>query len=229
MKYFLILFYFLFCLVFNFTIYSQSVGVRLGSSYYSTYLYYNDVGSYKYFDIPLKSVFIEYDHDLFTNFQIYLAAGYGWNNYSAHEQYGDPNSQSFYTRTSELKSNGIPIELGLKFHQNLNADSTIETIIGIGIGYCNYKSTVRNGYSHIFESVFNIKGFSQYLSIGMNIHITEKIKCFFELKKMILNNLKVSGDLEALREIENSSFSQDYATSTGFFDVGLDIGISYRL
>ena len=229
MKYSLLTFNLLFSLILNSAIYSQSVGGSVGTSYISTYLHYSFLGSYKYTEIPLKNLFVEYKQDVLNNFEVSIAIGYGWNNFNSHEQYGDPGSQFSYSSIFELKSKGTPIELGLKYHKYLNADSTFEPMIGIGIGYCDYNFDLKQGYSYIFKSSYKLKGFSQYLSIGMKFHMTKRIESYFEVKKMLFNNIKITGDLNAIRQVDNSSFTQDYAPSSGLFDVGLDIGISYKL
>ena len=210
-------------LIFSPAIYSQSISISLGSSYYYIAKDFN----YRYLDSPLKNVLIQYNFKIDDNFQLSIISGYGWTSYNYHYVENGPQF-SFYDEY-DVKSKGFPIELEFKYQHYLTADSVFEPRAGIGVGYCNFKSTIRRVNYSQNESDLTTKGFSQYLSIGMNVHISNKVISFVELKKLILSNIKIKGSLNALGYPYPNTFEEDYSSSTGLLDVGIILGVTYNL
>lgn len=206
-------------------IYSQSIGLSIGSTYY--YIakdFYNS-----YLDSPLKNILLQYNFKLNDNFQLSFISGYGWNSYNYHDVIYGPQGSSY--NEYDVQSKGFPIETELKYQHYLTADSIFEPTIGIGIGYCNYKSTITNVniYPNQDRGDLTTKGFSQYISFGLNIHISNKITSSIEFKKLILSNIKITGTLHELGYPYPNSFDEDYSSSTGLLDVGITLGVTYNL
>ncbi|MGA9291650.1 MAG: hypothetical protein WBV81_03615 [Ignavibacteriaceae bacterium] len=220
----------LFCLFLNPMFYSQSIGINLGSGYY--YIYLSRMGNTgKIGNIPIKEVKLQYSHDIFNQMQISIMYGRGWNKYNYKEQFiNNSNGQFYYSDEYEIKSTGSPVEIEISYHQYLNSDSLFEPIIGLGIGYCNYKSTFIERYSEsTFRSEISTEGYSQYISIGLNMHITNKILTYIKLRKMLLNNLEISGDLNVILNGDGGTFKENYVSSTGLFDMGISLGLMFNL
>ena len=80
-----------------------------------------------------------------NNFQLSIISGYGWTSYNYHEVQIGPNFSNH--NEYDIQSKGFPVEIECKYQHFLTADSVFEPTIGIGIGYCNFKSTIKNGNS----------------------------------------------------------------------------------
>jgi len=206
-------------------IYSQSIGLSIGSSYYYIAKDFN----YSYLDSPLKNILLQYNFNLNDNFQLSFVSGYGWTSYNYHEVDFGPQFSSY--NEYDVQSKGFPIETELKYQHYLTADSIFEPTIGIGIGYCNFKSTIRNVniYPNQDGSDLTTKGFSQYISFGLNVHISNKITSSIEFKKLILSNIRITGSLHGLGYPYPYTFDEDYSSSTGLLDVGITLGVTYNL
>jgi outer membrane protein W len=156
--------------------------------------------------------------------------GYGWTNYNFHTT--SSNTQFAWVNEFDVTSKGFPIQLELKYHHYLTVDSIFEPNIGLGVGYCNFKSSIKlvsPGAVEPYESDLTTKGFSQYIEFGMAVRISKRIKSFIEFQKLILSNIKTSGDLSALGYPYGNGFEEDYPSSSGFSDVGISFGVNYNL
>ncbi len=208
-------------------VFSQSIGISIGTSYY----YIAKDVNYNYLESPFKNILIQYNHEVARNLQISIMAGYGWSSYNFHTI--SSNTQFAWVNEYDVESKGLPIELEIKYQHYLTADSTFEPSIGIGIGYCNFNSNIKYVYpptaEGIVESSLTTKGFSQYLEFGMSVRISNKFKSLIEFQKLIFSNIKTSGDLSALGYPYSKGFEEDYPSSSGFSDVGITFGIIYNL
>lgn len=220
----------LLCFFLNPMFYSQSIGINIGSGYY--YIYMSRMGgTSRIGNIPIKVAHIQYSQDLFNHFQISVMYGRGWSKNNYKEQFVDINNSAFsYSDEYEIRTTGSPFEIEVNYHQFLNSDSLFEPTIGLGMGYCNYKSTLIVRYSQsTFRSEFSTEGYSQYISLGLNVHISKKVLTYIKLKKMILNNIEISGSLDALLNGSGGTFTENYIPSTGLFDMGISLGVMYNL
>lgn len=198
----------------------QSMSISLGTSYYY-------IGSDFKLDGQLRNILLHYNFNLGNNFQLSIISGYGWASYTHHRV--DGGWQFPDLDESDVSSKGFPVEIEFKYRHYLNADSVFEPTIGIGAGYCNYKSTLKNRIYSDSESELTTKGFSQYFSFGMNIHFSHSLSGFIEFKKLIITSIKTSGSLSPLGIPYPDTYEEDYAPSTGLQDLGMIVGVTFKL
>ncbi|MHB8337528.1 MAG: hypothetical protein ACYDEE_08935 [Ignavibacteriaceae bacterium] len=207
--------------------YSQSIGLSIGTSYY----YIAKDINCNYLESPFKNILIQYNHEVARNLQISIMSGYGWTGYNFHTT--SSNTQFAWVNELDVESKGFPIELELKFQHYLTTDSIFEPNIGIGIGYCNFNSSIKYVSQPTAQetagSNLTTKGFSQYVEFGLSVRISNQLMGSLEFQKLILSSIKTSGDLSALGYPYTNGFEEDYPSSSGFSDVGITFGISYNL
>jgi len=207
--------------------FAQSIGAGIGTSYY----YIAKDINYNYLENPFKNILIQYDQNITGNIILSIMPGYGWTNYNFHTT--SSNTQFAWVNEFDVTSKGFPIQLELKYHHYLTVDSIFEPNIGLGVGYCNFKSSIKYVYpptaEGVVESNLTTKGFSQYIEFGMAVRVSKRIKGSIEFQKLILSNIKTSGDLSALGYPYGNGFEEDYPSASGFSDVGISFGVNYKL
>jgi outer membrane protein W len=198
---------------------SQSIGISIGSGYY--YIINNVV---KYENDPIKTVSLRYVTNLDNNFRMNITAGYGFSNY----RYNDAESGPTYNNNYEYHSltDGFLTEIECQYQHYLTSDSIFEPTLGIGIGYCDFRTNLKVS-SNIPDDKMTTKGFSQFISLGMNIHISKRFTGYIELKKLIFTNIKIN-TLPYSATPYKSTNVQDYSPLSGLLDLGITLGVNYN-
>jgi outer membrane protein W len=210
---------FLFLLIINPAINSQSIGVSIGSGYY----YITNINYYT--NDPVKTVSLRYGFNLDINFQLNITAGYAFSNYKEnHTSFG-----KYYYGNEEYHNltDGFLTEIEYQYRHYLTSDSIFEPTLGIGIGYCNFRTKQKTSNITPDEEM-TTKGFSQFVSLGVNIHVSKKITGYFELKKLILTNIKIH-TLQKSDPPYTSTSDLDYSPLSGLSDLGITLGVNYNL
>ena len=121
-----------FFILFNET-YSQSLGIIYEASSFNLqdFFYYD----YSTNSGLIKNIFINFNTPIDDSFILSLRVGYGWNkfNFSHYDE----------KELHESNTSGIPVETELKYQNNLGQDSLFALLMGLGLGYYYYESTVR--------------------------------------------------------------------------------------
>jgi hypothetical protein len=199
---------------------SQSIGVSIGSGCY----YITNSNNY-YPNDPIKTVSLRFGTNLDNNFQLNISAGYGFSNYRYNNAVYSPN----YYYNGEYKhslTGGFLTEIEFQYQHYLTSDSIFEPTLGIGIGYCDFK-TKQKYYSYNPDNEITTKGFSQFVSLGMNVHISKRFTGYIELKKLIFTFIKIN-----TRDNSNQPniyiYDQDYMPLVGLSDLGITLGVDYN-
>jgi len=163
----------------------------------------------------IKNIFINYNSSLGSHFTIAARAGYGWHNIENVYKIGGEES------VNKENIEGFPIETEIKYKHFIGTDSVFEPTIGLGAGYYNYITKLKSSPSNGIE--FTTKGFAQYITFGMNVHISEIIMSNIQFKKIMLNNIST-------KENKGDSSSEvDYVQGSGINDLSISLGIFYKL
>lgn len=217
LKYSHLFFLFLTCL--NSFIYSQSVGLGIGSDYY-------DINFPRRYDLEysVQNAMLHYTHDIASNLSVSIILGYGWVNYLNERE-----SPSITQEVSSTKSEGYPLGLEIDYFHSLDKDSTFTPFLGFGVEYSDFKTTYRKEiYSQTYISKLSTSGYSQYISFGINVRVFKNLISFIKFKKMMLNNIKTTGDLVAITGIRDDRFSQNYSPRNGILNIGITFGFCYK-
>jgi outer membrane protein W len=199
---------------------SQSIGVSIGSGYY----YITNNTNYPYADDPLKTISLRFSTNLDNNFRLNITSGYGFSNYRYNQAEYDP-SYYYYGEYHEL-TDGFLAEIECQYQHYLTSDSIFEPTFGIGIGYCDFSSKLKNSNSIKPDEKIITKGFSQFISLGMNMHISKKITTYIELKKLIFSNIRIN--FLSKQDPSFITYEQDYSPMTGLSDLGITLGVNYN-
>jgi hypothetical protein len=200
-------------------VYSQSIGVAIGSGYY----YFND--NYTHLFRPLTTVSLRFGANLDNNFRLYITPGYGKSNYSIHQSQSGPSWNAY--NEYHANTDGFLTEIECQYQHYLTSDSLFEPTLGIGIGYCDYKTKLKTDTYSKTDDEITTKGFSQFISLGMNIHISKKFTSYIELKKLIFHNIRINL-LNTKVQPYTNTYEEDYSAMTGLSDLGITLGVNYN-
>src|ERR1035437_689113 len=208
-----------FLLILSPAINSQSIGVSIGSGYYYVL---NNVVSYE--NDPIKTVSLRYGTNLDNNFQLNITAGYGFSNYKYnHGAYGPTYN---YNDEYHSLTDGFLTEIECQYQHYLNSDSIFEPTLGIGIGYCDFRTKLKVASTNP-DDERTTKGFSQFVSLGMNIHVSKRITGYIELKKLIFTFIKINIIPYQIQPY-TETYEQDYSPLGGLSDLGITLGVNYN-
>jgi outer membrane protein W len=199
---------------------SQSIGVNIGSGYY--YITNNVVTPE---NDPVKTVSLQYGYNLDNNFRLNITVGYGFSNYRYNHSSYSPNYNDNYEYHS--LTDGFLTEIEYQYHHYLTSDSIFEPTLGIGIGYCDFRTKLKVATTNPDDEM-TTKGFSQFISLGMNIHVSKRFTGYIELKKLILTSIKVN-ILPYHAQPYQDNYEQDYSPLGGLSDLGITLGVNYNL
>jgi outer membrane protein W len=163
----------------------------------------------------IKNIFVNYNAPLGNDFMLSTRVGYGWDNNES--VYGSGGDES----VSEENINGFPVETEIKYKHFIERVSVFEPTIGVGIGYYNYTAKLKSGSSNETELI--TKGFGQYITFGMNIHISKSIVSSIQFKKIMINSISTE------RDTDDSYIEKDYVQGSGINDLSISLGIFYNI
>ncbi|MGE5350766.1 MAG: hypothetical protein ACM3P0_01700 [Acidobacteriota bacterium] len=225
-------------------LYGQEAGISFGTSVFPAavleraYYPYIDIGpssaTYGATIITAKEVKFHFSYYLSHNICLDLSAGYGFSR-------NKKDSKAIYPKTSwggpdnsitseEYNSDGYPGLIELQFFAPLNESGTLIPFLGLGAGYCYYKTkfTEKNN-SVTTKTDLSTKGFGQYVSAGLNIKFTDRFSVSLHLQKLLLSNLKTEKSnpirfpASATDPLYNSSL--EHVVQPGLGDVALSAGV----
>lgn len=235
-------------LVLNKPLFSQEAGVSFGTSVFPAGIF--EQAYYPYIDfvnsppvygaavITAKEFMIHYSYYLHTNVKLDISAGYGFSNTKDDRKIISPGLNEvpsvIMMNSEELNTEGYPGGLELQFFAPINESGTLIPFIGIGAGYCSYKTSVTEKNNNAATKTdFRTKGFGQYVSAGLNIKFMDRASVFFQLNKLLLSSLKTE---KSNPERFPSSPNDPVETSSiepliqpGFGDVALSAGVRLYL
>jgi outer membrane protein W len=196
---------------------SQSIGVSIGSGcYYIT----NNVVS----DAPIKTVSLRYGTNLDNNFRLNITAGYDFTNYRENNASYGPSYYDHYDYHS--LTDGFLTGIECQYRHYLTSDSIFEPTLGIGVEYCDFRTKLKTGSETTDEDI-TTKGFSQFISLGMNLHISKRFTGYIEMKKLIITSIKINYDQN--EPPYASTYKHDYSPLIGLSDLGITLGVNFNL
>ncbi len=199
---------------------AQSMGIVYEAS---TFSFHNFSNSENPNSGMVKNIFLIYNIYLSDHFQLSFKAGYGWDNYN-NNNYSSPGDKM----ENDENTNGFPLECDIKFQNFTGKDSVFEPLIGIGLGYYNYKTRVTQTYpGYSDEHEYNTSGFAQYILFGMNFHLSKKLISSIQFKELMWNDISTTYDSNSI--YYSSTYEYDYASKSGLNNISLSLGIYYCL
>jgi hypothetical protein len=199
--------------------YSQSLGLTL-ESFPITIISFGESGN-AYGNI--KNLMVTYNAPIKESFILSLKAGYGSDSYTGSYDSKQISPFLVYSEKYEYKTSGIPIETELVYHHFVSSDSIFEATLGVGLGYCHYKTTIDQNFYHVFIT----SGFNQSISLGMNIHIHPQIICSIGINKIFYNSIKTREESSTTSYI--SVRESDDWEKPGLSGVSLYFGVYFNL
>ncbi|MCU7491737.1 MAG: hypothetical protein ACM3UR_03565 [Bacteroidota bacterium] len=237
---------FIFILFYN-PNYGQEAGISFGNSVFppafleQSYSYYDLVPMDPIYSIaaaPAKELMFHFSYYLNSNVRLDFSTGYGFGNTKKEWKTVYTNqtqgSEMVLTNSKELDTDGFPGLIELQFFAPLNESGTLVPFMGIGVGYCSYKTKVSDKSSSLTTKTdLSTKGFGQYVSAGLSIKFMERASVFFQMQKILISSVKteksnpVRFPPDAGIPIETSSIEQPVKPGLG--DIGLSAGVRFYM
>lgn len=228
-------------------LYCQEAGISFGNSVFPavilehSYSYYDLVPSdpiYSSASVPAKEVMFHFSYYLNSNVRLDLSAGYGFGNAKKEWKtiYPSPvkEREAVLTNSGEFSTEGYPGAIELQFFAPINEAGTLIPFIGLGAGYCSYKTKVTEKSSSLTTKTdLSTKGFGQYVSAGLSIKFMERASVFFQMQKILISSLKTEKSSpvrfppDVSNPIETSSLEQ--IIKPGLGDIGLSAGLRFYM
>lgn len=204
-------------------VYSQSLGLDFGTGVYNTTINYDRTVGHRGVPNP-QNFLINISCPIHSNVDFLIAGGYGFGHYSNKFE-SETEEQNNFTNDTHLS--GTLFESEILFKDRISKDSKIIIFGGVGFGYYSYlfKEELSKDPDYIREA--DIKGLSQYYTLGINFHLSHKIGPYIKFKKMGYSIIKIKNPPPDSND--ETDTTADVTPSNGLTDVGVSFGIQYRI
>lgn len=224
-------------------LYGQEAGISFGTSVFPAVVLDNTYNSYVYIAasaasygstiITAKELMFHFSYYLSSNIKLDLSAGYGfgrnkkeWKTVYAKTSLGPDN----FMNSVEYSTDGYPGLVEFQFFAPLNESGTLIPFLGLGTGYCSYKTKFTEKSNSITTRTdLSTKGFGQYVSAGLNIKFMDRISISLQLQKLLLSSLKTNKSnpvrFPASETEPIYTSSLEHVVQPGLGDVALSAGV----